>query len=167
MPAIIGIDPGQSGGIAILYDAGGILVSKMPETERDIFDLLFERDQASPTVFLESVHSMPGQGVSSSFKFGRAYGFLRGIITALKYPLHDVTPQKWQKALSCLTGGDKNVSKQRAQQLFPQLKITHATADALLIAEYGRLVTTFGPTAGQKIGYEQIARRNNLVDQGD
>jgi hypothetical protein len=36
------------------------------------------------------------------------------------------------------TKGDKNVSKRRAQELFPQLKVTHATADALLIAEYGR-----------------------------
>jgi hypothetical protein len=40
--------------------------------------------------------------------------------------------------MRCLTKGDKNVSKARAQELFPALKITHATADALLIAEYGR-----------------------------
>jgi hypothetical protein len=40
--------------------------------------------------------------------------------------------------MQCLTGGDKNISKRRAQELFPSLKITHAVADALLIAEYGR-----------------------------
>ena len=74
----------------------------------------------------------------STFKFGRGYGFLRGAITALKYPLHDVSPQRWQRALGCLTSGNKNISKQMAQQLFPQLKITHSIADAVLITEYGR-----------------------------
>jgi hypothetical protein len=43
----------------------------------------------------------------------------------------------WQKSLGCLTHGDKNVSKAAAQRLFPGMKITHATADALLIAYYG------------------------------
>jgi hypothetical protein len=35
-----------------------------------------------------------------------------------------------------LTKGDKHISKQRAQQLFPSAKVTHAIADALLLAEY-------------------------------
>lgn len=138
MVNIIGIDPGSaSGGIAILLD-GKAEAFKMPDTERDIYDIFESRVWDDPVVFIEIVHSMPKQGVASSFAFGRNYGFLRGVITALKYPMHDITPQKWQKFLSCLTHGDKNISKQKAQQLFPQLKITLATADALLIAEYGR-----------------------------
>jgi len=40
--------------------------------------------------------------------------------------------------MGCLTKGDKNVSKRRAQELFPALKVTHAIADALLIAEFAR-----------------------------
>jgi hypothetical protein len=46
--------------------------------------------------------------------------------------------------MGCLTGGDKNVSKNRALELFPEVdevkKITHATADALLIGKYGWMV---------------------------
>ena len=136
---IIGIDPGGSGGISFITPSGTYCY-KMPETERDVYDLLDQWKDQHPSVFLERVHSMPGQGVSSVFTFGRGYGFLRGVITALKYPLHDVIPQRWQKALGCLTKGDKNVSKQKAQQLFPQLTVTHNTADSLLIAEYGRLI---------------------------
>ena len=132
---VIGIDPGQSGGIAFIGNE--VTAYKMPETERDVYDLLEGYEGA--VVFLEKVHSMPGQGVASSFKFGRGYGFLRGVITALKYPLHDVTPIKWQRMLGCLTKGDKNVTKQKAQQLFPHIRITHATADCLLIAYYGKL----------------------------
>lgn len=130
-----GIDPGINGGIAI-SSGDNMYAYKMPETEKDICELILTYPLKA--IFLESVHSMPGQGVASSFKFGRGYGFLRGIITALEIPLHDVSPQKWQKFIGCLTKGDKNVSKQKAQQLFPKLKITHATADAILIAEYGR-----------------------------
>lgn len=134
---VLGIDPGLSGGLAICRD-GIVEAYKMPETERDVFDLMESWAFDNPVVYLEAVHSMPGQGVASSFKFGRGYGFLRGVITALHYPLHDVSPQKWQKALGCLSHGDKNRTKAMAQQLFPGLRITHATADALLIMEYGR-----------------------------
>lgn len=135
---IIGIDPGSSGGVAFIFENGEVEAFKMPDTERDILDLLSSTGDEKPVVFLEKVHTMKGQGIASSGKFMQGYGLLRGIVTALKYPLYDVTPQKWQKSLSCLSGGNKNVTKQAAQQLFPQLKITHATADALLIAEYGR-----------------------------
>ena len=54
-----------------------------------------------------------------------------------------VTPQKWQREfgliLPKLSNTDKkNRHKAVAQQLFPDVKITHAIADALLIAEYCR-----------------------------
>jgi Holliday junction resolvasome RuvABC endonuclease subunit len=83
---------------------------------------------------------MPRQGVSSTFKFGTSYGFLRGVLVALEVPFEAVTPAKWQRSMSCLTKGDKNVTKARAQELFPEVKVTHAIADALLIAEYGRRI---------------------------
>lgn len=142
MKLSIGIDPGMSGGVGFVPEHGEAWAEKMPETLRDLWDLLspfgsIDSDyQAVAT--LEKVHSMPGQGVSSSFKFGQGFGQLEMALTAAKIPFHYARPQAWQKHMQCLTGGDKNVSKQRAQQLFPHLKIIHATADALLIAEYGK-----------------------------
>jgi crossover junction endodeoxyribonuclease RuvC len=135
----VGIDPGQSGGIGVLYPNGPVAY-KMPDTERDVYELL--REIARPldgavVVVLEQVSAMPKQGVSSTFKFGKGYGFLRGCLMGLEVPLLDVRPAIWQKALGCLTRGNKNVSKAKAQQLYPQVKrITHATADALLLATY-------------------------------
>jgi hypothetical protein len=76
-------------------------------------------------------------GVTSSFTFGNGFGHLEMALTAAGIPFERVSPQKWQKAMGCLTKGDKNVSKKRAQELFPSIKCTHATSDALLIAEYG------------------------------
>lgn len=146
---IIGVDPGESGGIA-WHEAGEMRVEKMPETLADLWELVFRKiacrapkyciDPAKQCLkaYIEQVGPMPKQGVVSVFKFGRGYGNLEMALTAASIPFERVTPQKWQKAMGCMTRGDKNVSKRKAQELFPQLNITHATADAALIAEYGR-----------------------------
>lgn len=137
----IGLDPGQSGGLAIVSHTGALMhVTAMPATEHDLFEWLNDRVCAGDNVHavLERVHSMPKQGVASAFTFGRNYGTLLMLLTACEIPFDLVTPQKWQQVMGCLTHGDKNISKQRAQQLFPKEKITHAIADALLIAEFCR-----------------------------
>jgi hypothetical protein len=82
----------------------------------------------------------PQMGVTSAFTFGKGYGGLLMLLTALDIPFDQITPRKWQTAMGCLSGGDKNVTKRRAQQLFPKLTITHAIADALLLAEFCRRV---------------------------
>ena len=149
----IGIDPGQSGGIAkISTGADGrmgdltgdiTLVAAMPKTEQDIWMLLADDPiLAGRFAFIEKVHAMPKQGVSSTFKFGRNYGFLRACLIAAGIPFDEVSPVKWQRALGCLTKGDKNITKSKAQQLFPDMKFTHATADAMLLAEYCRRIKT-------------------------
>ncbi len=143
----IGIDPGMSGGLCCL-DGERIIISAMPDTEKDIY-LWFEEIKWSkdPTtkVFavIEKVHSMPKQGVSSTFKFGYIYGFLRCCLIASAIPFDDVTPQCWQKYLGipprARTEGKsqhKTKLKQKAQQLFPDLRVTLKTCDALLLAEY-------------------------------
>lgn len=138
MNLFIGIDPGASGGIAFVPERGEPWALKMPETYRDILDALTTEPHYQPRAMIEAVHSMPGQGVASSFKFGENYGALVMALTASQIPFIRVTPQGWQKSMKCLTKGDKNVSKRRAQELFPNIKITHAIADALLIAEHLR-----------------------------
>ena len=136
---ILGIDPGLSGGIAFLLD-GDANAWKMPETERDIFNLLANIREHISFAYIEKVASHPKQGVVSVWKFGQNNGFLRGCLIALGIPFEAVAPGVWQKNMGCLSKGDKNVTKRRAQELFPTLKITHAIADALLIAEYGRRI---------------------------
>lgn len=139
--AWIGIDPGASGGIAILAEDRPAWAVKMPQTERDIWDTvnsLRNWSDLTPIAAIEKVHAMPKQGVSSTFTFGMGYGGLRMALIASGISFRDVTPQTWQKELQCLTKGDKNVSKAKAQQIFPSLKINHAIADALLIAEWLR-----------------------------
>jgi hypothetical protein len=151
MKTIIGIDPGKSGGIAWISDSGPC-VEKMPETLADLWELFQDiltgargtnedrlyAAMLTPKAYIEQVHSSPQMGVKSAFTFGQGFGRLEMALTAAGIPFERVRPQAWQKSMGCMTKGDKNVSKRRAQELFPHLKITHATADALLIAEYGR-----------------------------
>jgi hypothetical protein len=150
----IGIDPGINGGIAWLNSQCEAFAEKMPPTIADLWDLIFrtiacnsERYCIDPAkmvlkAYIEQVHSSPQMGVKSAFTFGQGFGHLEMALTAAGIPFERVRPQAWQKAMGCLTKGDKNVSKRKAQELFPSLKITHATADALLIAAYGRRINT-------------------------
>ena len=152
----IGIDPGKSGGFAMTsetYESGDAMCDKMPETEREIYELLEKYKQLATLdgrlfANIESVHAFPGgQGVSSTFKFGYNYGLLCMALVALKIPFERVSPTKWQGAiLGASRKGEsktehKNRLKQKAQELFPMInKITHATADALLLAHYNRQI---------------------------
>jgi hypothetical protein len=109
-------------------------------------DLVIDRGIARGAprfAYLEQCSAMPWQGRNrrgsvANFLVGYSYGFLRGLLIAFKIPFETVRPAKWQRALGCLSHGDKNVTKAKAQELFPSIKCTHAISDALLIAEYGR-----------------------------
>lgn len=132
----LGIDPGKTGGISV-HDGDNITAYAFTRcTPADIYHIFKDVSRGDTHALIEKVHSMPKQGVKSSFTFGKGYGFLLGCLTALEIPFEHVSPAIWQGFLKCRTGGDKNISKQKAQELFPSMKITHAVADALLIGEY-------------------------------
>lgn len=143
--AIIGIDPGKNGAIAWITN-GKACVEKMPDTLKDLWELIenistrnchlyYERIDCK--AYIEAVSSSPQMGVVSAFSFGQGYGNLEMALTAAGIPFERVRPQVWQKTLGCMSKGNKNVTKAKAQELFPHMKVTHATADALLIATYG------------------------------
>lgn len=150
----LGIDPGQSGGIAYISEDGKLLqATKMGDTEADTLSLLVF--PGLKRAMLEHTHAMPAvdwksppcshcgqrkiiRGVNALGSFMENFGVLRGFLIASKIPFETTTPLTWQRYMHCLTKGDKNVSKARAQELFPGVRVTHATADAILICEYGR-----------------------------
>jgi len=135
----LGVDPGASGASAAIYPCGALEHIKHTASERDIFAFYQHLCGQAPTfALIEQVNAMPKQGVVSMFKFGQSFGCLRGMLIGAFIPFEMVTALKWQNAMKCRTGGNKNVSKARAQELWPTHKWTHATSDAFLIAEYGR-----------------------------
>jgi hypothetical protein len=140
-PLICGADPGANGGIAFLSAdlcKPFVAAYKLPEAPQEYFELLREYAPHVIRAFVERVRSSPQMGVTSAFTFGRNYERVLMGLAACGISTEEVLPAKWQKAVGCLTHGDKNISKAKAQQLFPSIRITHSLADALLIAEYGR-----------------------------
>jgi len=99
----LGIDPGQSGGLALIDYVGNhsaVLLQPMPETERDVWDWITANvGDETAVAMIEQVHTMPGQGIASSGKFMQGYGFLRGCLTAAGIPFEAVRPQQWIKGL--------------------------------------------------------------------
>lgn len=143
---VLGIDPGKGGGLAVIdiETAEVVDVTAMPETLADISDFI-ERHKDVQCAYIEIVHSMPKQGVSSTFTFGQFYGYVQMAVACHKIRCIDVSPTKWQTALSMKAKkgegyeAHKRRLKGKAQQLFPKAKVTLKNADALLIAEYGRM----------------------------
>lgn len=145
MKVIIGIDPGKSGAFAFFWEDSSIQVYKMDEQDfvDEVSSLCVEADYKIKA-YLEEVHAMPGQGVTSMFSFGNSYGFIRGALQALEIPTELVRPTIWQKELSGLRGLQgaprKRKLKEHAARLFPAQKPTLVTCDALLIARYGKII---------------------------
>ena len=144
----IAIDPGASGGIAWKEPDGQTGCCKMPDTEGDVVDLLRHLSISGPaTAYVEKVGGFTGKGQpgSAMFNFGRGVGVLHGAMLALGIRIVEVTPQRWQKWLGIGTSKGsasktawKNKLKAEAQRRNPDAKVTLATADALLILEYGQ-----------------------------
>lgn len=141
----LGIDPGASGHIVAIDASGAYIdVIQLSDTERTIWEGLQEWTSANDArATVEQVHSMPGQGVASTFKFGQGYGFIRGLLVASCVPHEYVTPRKWQAAFGIAPKSGKEGNLSAAQQLYPDVRMSktgkaNAFYDALLLAEYGR-----------------------------
>ena len=150
MNVIIAIDPGVSGGVAVCVE-GVPDCQPMPDTQGDQLALLRSilvsavKSRLETVCVLEQVSGFAGkaQPGSAMFRFGENFGFIKGAVQALGIKLELVRPQVWQKAFGLGTASAcaskrewKNKLKTEAQRRFPQLQVTHKTADALLILEW-------------------------------
>ena len=145
----IGIDPGSVNGALGAIDSQGAYIEafNIEHQDKHILALVFKSrilglvdPKIGAEICMEQVHSMPNQGVSSTFSFGRAVGVISAVCELTRYPVHLVTPQKWKKHFH-LTA-DKNESLDMARYLWPEAKLKYKKdgnkAEALLIAEYLR-----------------------------
>lgn len=146
---MIAIDPGTHGGVAVALPGAAVTAFSLPATDGEIFKKLqiaksSEPEGIPPTAYLEELVYFTGKKIpgSTGIKYGASWGKVYGMIFALGFRIILVPPRKWINALGGLgtKGGSsttewKNKLKQRAQQLYPGVDITLATADALLILE--------------------------------
>lgn len=149
---IIGCDPGKAGAYAILDQDGQVIdVQKAFEAPLDIYHYFCNAKKMAEeagniiVAYLELVRARPGDSASSMFTFGQGFGHLQMALLASGIRTIEVPPAKWMRAVGVPSKAKdethtqyKNRLKAKAQQLFPDQKVTLANADALLIAEYGR-----------------------------
>jgi hypothetical protein len=143
----VGIDPGHSSGALAFYFPASperITAEDVPFAGGNIDIAGFAdriRQMKPDAAIIEAVNAMPGQGVSSTFKFGKGYGIALGILGALHVPVYPVTPGRWKKHFGL--SSDKDLSREAALRLWPAHAGTFARkkdagrAEAALIARYG------------------------------
>jgi hypothetical protein len=140
---VLGVDPGVTGGIAFLLPSGVIIAEDIPTAggEVDVDALVRRVREINPGfAVIERAGAMPKQGVSSTFKYGMAYGALRTVVALCNIPYQLVTPGKWKKHFGL--DSDKEKSRALAIRLWPgcglfERKKDHGRAEAALIARYG------------------------------
>lgn len=143
MKTLIAIDPGASGGIAWIND-DGVSAIRMPDTHSEIVTDLRSLKTADAICYVEEVPKFCGKALpaSSIFVMAQNHGVILGAVLALGYELRRVRPQEWQAGLGSSKrqhgAGWKRFLKGRAQELYPMLQVTLATADALLMLDYAR-----------------------------
>lgn len=140
----IGLDPGKSGGYAII--CGNDLEAHGDFDKAEIISL-FHAVAHMPegaVCCLEKVHAMPKQGSVSMFTFGEGYGWLKGVLDAYHIPFQEIPPQTWKKEFGL--NSDKVKSIEVCRQLFPKAELIppncrrphDGIAEAILMAEYAK-----------------------------
>jgi crossover junction endodeoxyribonuclease RuvC len=151
MTVIVGIDPGYSGAVAFLWPNMKLEIHDMPVLKNAkgkkelnlhiLHELLTPEGDEAHVAFIEKVHAMSGQGVSSMFRFGETYGATQMAVAAHGMVMQYVPPTTWKKHFKL--SRDKGVSRGLATQRFPdcadQFKRVKddGRAEAALIALYG------------------------------
>jgi hypothetical protein len=154
----IGIDPGKAGAIAALDDTGDIVSAEdMPVVDGKVSEVVvaavlrrLTTDTSLPGIIaIEVVHSMPGEGSTSSFSFGAAAGIVRGAAATIasgapeRWRLARPQPAEWKRHHH-LVGKDKDASRLLALDLWPhhadlfKNKKDHGRAEAALIALWAK-----------------------------
>lgn len=161
---VIGIDPGASGGIAVYQPGRPTKTIRMPKdirALRSFFEYYAENYKA--IVFLEKLSVRPDDirigedGKGNIGKLARIqqmlanYEHLKVLLETAGIPFALVHPMKWQTRLQLRGVAEdraerKRRYKERAAELYPDVRVTLWNGDALLIMHFGRwaLVNDFG-----------------------
>lgn len=147
MKIYCGIDPGFSGAWGMIDEHGkyvscGDMINDghFILTNHVWAEMSQARDRQDIEVVVEAVHAMPKQGVSSTFKFGMAYGAAIALAQRFNVPVWGVAPRVWKKCLKL--DSDKDKSLLLARELWPNAPLArkkdNGRAEALLLAYWQR-----------------------------
>lgn len=157
MATVCGIDPGRYGAISAInltthtvqcfdYPMHGLLKKKKTKYVPDPYGMADTLRELNPVhVYVEEVHAMPHDGVTSSFTFGRSLGTILGVLGGLNLPVTMVRPAAWKRHMRCSSSKDQ--TRARAGELMPHCRplwerkgkkaYDEGRFEAALIALYG------------------------------
>lgn len=140
---VFGFDPGTSGGLTVCLDSKPQnMVAYNLEDLSSTLEILQEYKEFRRIIVLEEPPPYAGKNIPSSagYKLGRSVGQIEGLARGLFIRCELISPKTWQKGLSGLTGKSgnarKKVLKEHASRLYPHLKPTLKTADAILLTHF-------------------------------
>ncbi|HGY9638086.1 TPA: hypothetical protein ACOJPK_003570 [Pseudomonas putida] len=156
MRKILGIDPGLSGGLSIIDERFNFIACiPMPTIKvdggkrrvdaRPVFD--FIELHKPELAIVELVGARPGQGVTSMFSFGDAFGVVRAVAECLCPVVRYSRPQEW-RGFQSLSGLSKEQIAEVAYEVFRveevygkaragKRAVRDGISDSLMIAKYG------------------------------
>ena len=143
----IGIDPGASGGIAVIDEKGIMMAYKCPKSS-DEMSLLFQMCMGSTPaanikLLMERVWARPTNAVRAACSYGVNYGQWLGIVATHEVEMNTAIPVEWIKWVGCPKALKRDVRKrwlkEKAGELYPNInKLTLATSDAILITHFAK-----------------------------
>lgn len=146
---ILGVDPGITGAFVVLDSEGELvdflLMPTLMDGQKKMINvraiLNWMEDLPIERAVLERVHARSGQGVSSMFSFGRAYGVAEAVLQARGITFERAIPQNWKGHFHLMLAG-KDASRIKAMERWddPVFNLKgkgQAVADAALLALYG------------------------------
>lgn len=148
----IGIDPGETGGFAVIMVDGGQTDIAVGAMEDGCFvrtmQAVADDKLMDKFAIVEQVNSRPKQGAPGMFKFAKNAGHIEGVLEALRIPYQLVVPRKWKAEFGL--NSDKAKSCEVCKRLFPNVNLRRTErckkdhdgmAEALLMAEYARRIS--------------------------
>lgn len=144
---ILGVDPGLSGGLALINRHGVLQWAEAMPVNRaalatiDVRQLAHMIGMASGGEifgYVERAQAFPGQGVASSFNYGVLFGSLLTALTDLGVGYELVSPAAWKRQAGL--SSDKREAVAMVRQMYPSFPVKRSEdgiAEAILIARYG------------------------------
>jgi crossover junction endodeoxyribonuclease RuvC len=126
---VVGIDPGNSGALALLSIAGELLeILDMPciadgvKGRRTVNPALLAsivRRWAPRAAYVELIGARPTDAKVAAFSFGRCRGAIAGVCGSLAVPITMLAVPSWRRAVGLPAGASKELARGEAVRRWP------------------------------------------------
>lgn len=141
----IGIDPGASGCMCILYEDNTVDFYDYKSNQLQTYIDAHIDAEDLQSIAVERVSSRTGQGVKSVFSFGQRLGEIEGMLQTLGLHYNTVPPQTWQKYCNVEPKSGKLGIAAAITALYPDIQVygprgglLDGRCDALGLAHYAK-----------------------------